>query len=61
VIWVVNAVEHHDCSTKHENSNEVILSLHGYNGQMLSHEQVQMQTKQLQNASTHLKGISAEN
>jgi len=61
VIWVVNTVEHHDCSTKHENHNEVTLSLHGYNGQMLSHEQVQMQTKQLQNAVPHLWGIGAEN
>jgi hypothetical protein len=51
---VVNAVEHHNCSTKHENSKEVTLSLHGYNGQMLSHEQVQMQTKQLKNAAPHL-------
>jgi hypothetical protein len=54
VISVVNAMEHHNCYTKHENNNEVTLSLHGYNGQMLSHEQAQMQTKQLQNAAPHL-------
>jgi len=29
------------------------LSQHGYNGQMLSHEQVQMRTKQLKNAAPH--------
>lgn len=51
MIWVANAVEHHDCPIKHENINEVTLSLHGYNGQMLSHEQVQMQTEQLKNAA----------
>jgi len=54
VIWVVNAVEHHESSTKYENNNEVSLSLHGYNGQMLSHEQVQIRTKQLKNAAPHL-------
>jgi len=53
VIWVVNAVEH-DCSTKHENSNVVAWSLHGYNGQMLSHEQVRLWTKKLKNAAPHL-------
>lgn len=61
MIWVVNAVEHHDYSTKHGNNNEVTLSLHGYNRQMLSHEQVQMWTKQLKNTAPHLYGISAEN